>query len=109
MFFTFPDDARWNADLQAVELGVAIGEYEGVVRVPRDAFRRFLDGSPVPERCLQAYHLHRTRFELIVERKLRERRLTADGNVEITGRDLREQKPPVGRRNPLARESAPSI
>jgi hypothetical protein len=27
MFFTFPDDARWNADRQAVEFGVEIGEY----------------------------------------------------------------------------------
>ena len=29
MFFTFPEDARWNADLQAVEFGVEIGEYRG--------------------------------------------------------------------------------
>jgi len=35
MFFTFPEDARWNADRQAVEFGVEIGEYSGVVRVPR--------------------------------------------------------------------------
>ena len=30
MFFTFPEDARWNAEQQAVEFGVEIGEY----RVP---------------------------------------------------------------------------
>jgi hypothetical protein len=30
------------------------------------------------------------RFERIAERKLRRRQLTEDGNVEITGRDLRE-------------------
>ena len=35
MFFTFPEDARWNAEHQAVEFGVEIGEYRGVVRVPR--------------------------------------------------------------------------
>jgi hypothetical protein len=34
MFFTFPEDARWNAEGQAVEFGVVIGVYEGVVRVP---------------------------------------------------------------------------
>ena len=34
MFFTLPEDARWNADRQAVEFGVEIGEYRGVVRVP---------------------------------------------------------------------------
>ena len=27
MFFTFPEDARWNAEQQAVEFGVEIGEY----------------------------------------------------------------------------------
>jgi hypothetical protein len=46
-----------------------------------------------------AFHLQRTRFELVVERKLRRRQLTEDGNVEITGRDLREKTHPVGRRN----------
>jgi hypothetical protein len=35
--------------------------------------------------------LHRTRLELIEERKIRRRQLTDDGNVEITGRDLRER------------------
>ena len=33
MFFTFPEDTRWNAERQAVEFGVEIGEYSGVVRV----------------------------------------------------------------------------
>ena len=92
MFFSFPEDARWNPDLRAVEFGVGIGEYEGVVRVPRNVFRRFIDGAVTPEKCLEAYHLHRTRFELIVERKLRRRQLTDDGNVEVSGRDLRERQ-----------------
>jgi len=90
MFFAFPDDARWNEDSQAVEFGVEIGEYRGVVRVPRQAFRRFLDGPVAPVRCVEAYHLHRTRLERIAEEKLRARELTQDGNVEIGGRDLRE-------------------
>ena len=42
-----------------------------------------------PERCAEAYDLQRTRFESIAERKIRRRQLTADGNVEISGRDLR--------------------
>jgi len=92
MFFTFPEDARWNADRRAVEFGVSIGEYEGVVRMPRQVFRRFVDGSVTPEQCIEAYHLHRTRLECIAERKLRNRQLTDDANVEITGRDLREPK-----------------
>jgi len=89
MFFTFPEDARWNAETQAIEFGVGIGEYEGVVRVPRQVFRRFIDGAVTPDKCIETYHLHRTRFEMIAERKLRQRQLTDDGNVAITGRDLR--------------------
>jgi hypothetical protein len=46
MFFTFPEDAHWNAERQAVEFGVEIGEYEGVVRVPRRVFQRLFPDSP---------------------------------------------------------------
>jgi hypothetical protein len=45
MFFTFPEDARWNAEQPAVEFGVEIGEYHGVVRVPRRVFQRLLADS----------------------------------------------------------------
>jgi hypothetical protein len=68
-----------------VEFGVEIGEYEGVVRVPRRVFQRLLPERPTPERCAEAYYLQRTRFESIAERKLRRRELTEDGNVEISG------------------------
>jgi hypothetical protein len=70
-----------------------LGEYQGTVRVARRAFQRLLDQAPTPQRCLEAFHLQRTRFELAVERKLRRRQLTEDGNIEITGRDLREREP----------------
>jgi hypothetical protein len=89
MFFTFPEDARWNAERQAVEFGVVIGEYEGVVRVPRRVFQRLLPERPTPARCVEAYYLQRTRFERVAESKVRHRVLTEDGNVEISGRDLR--------------------
>jgi hypothetical protein len=92
MFFRFPPDARWNPERSAVEFGIGVGDYEGVVRVRRRVFQLLLPEAPTPERCLEAYHLHRTRFELIAERKLRRRQLTDDGNVEITGRDLRERE-----------------
>ena len=52
MFFTFPEDARWNAERQAVEFGVEIGEYHGVVRVPRRVFQQLLPERPTPERCV---------------------------------------------------------
>jgi hypothetical protein len=91
MFFRFPPDARWNPERSVVEFGIGVGEYEGVVRVSRRVFQNLLSRAPTPERCLEAYHLHRTRLELIAERKVRRRQLTDDGNVEITGRDLRER------------------
>ena len=98
MFFSFPEDARWNVERQAVEFGVEIGDYHGVVRVPRRVFQRLLPEQPTPERCVEAYHLQRTRFERVAERKLRRQQLTEDGNVKITGRDLREGSPaaPLG-------------
>jgi Protein of unknown function (DUF1488) len=99
MFFTFPEDARWNPNCDAVEFSVILGPYEGTVRVGRRVFQHLLGQSPTRERCMEAFHLQRTRFELVVERKLRRRQLTEDGNVEITGRDLREKTHPVGRRN----------
>jgi hypothetical protein len=92
VFFTFPEDARWNPERIAVEFGVEIGEYRGVVRVPRRVFQYLLAETPTPQCCLEAYYFHRTRLELISERKVRRRQLTDDGNVEITGRDLRERE-----------------
>ena len=92
MFFRFPPDARWNPQRSVVEFGIGVGEYEGVVRVSRRVFQILLPEAPTPERCLEAYHLHRTRLELIAERKVRRRQLTDDGNIEITGRDLRDRQ-----------------
>ena len=91
MFFRFPEGARWNSDRQAVEFGVGVGEYNGLVRVGRRVFQRLVDGRITPESCVEAYYLNRLRFERIAERKLRRRQLTDDGNVEITGRDMRER------------------
>ena len=92
MFFRFPPDARWNSERSVVEFGIGVGEYEGVVRVSRRVLQNLISQPPTPERCLEAYHLHRTRLELIAERKVRRRQLSDDGNVEITGRDLRERE-----------------
>jgi hypothetical protein len=38
---------------------------------------------------VEAYYLQRIRFESIAELKIQPRQLTEDGNVEISGRDLR--------------------
>ena len=108
MFFRFPPDARWNPERNAVEFGIGVGEYEGVVRVSRRVFQILLPEAPTPERCLEAYHLHRTRLELIAEQKLRRRQLTDDGNVEITGRDLREREVRVHHARPIGHRRAAS-
>ncbi len=98
MFFRFPPDARWETDRSCVSFGVGLGEYEGVVRVSLRVFQSLLGQAPTPQLCFEAYHLHRTRLELIAERKIRRRQLTDDGNVEITGRDLRERDAPPATR-----------
>ena len=105
-FFEFPENARWNADRDAVEFSVILRPYEGTVRIGRRAFQRLLDQSPTPERCFGSFHLQRTRFELIVEHKLRRRQLAEDGNVEITGRDLRERTAPIGQGSIFGTEGA---
>jgi Protein of unknown function (DUF1488) len=92
MFFRFPPDARWNPQSSVVEFGIGVGEYAGVVRVSRRVFQILLPDASTPQRCLETYYLHRTRLELIAERKVRRRQLTDDGNVENTGRDLRERE-----------------
>ena len=106
MFFQFPPDARWNPERYAVEFGVGIGEYDGTVSVSRRVFQSLLGESPTPQRCIEAYYVHRTRLELIAERKVRRRQLTDDGNVEITGRDFREREPRVPTRAAANRWSA---
>jgi Protein of unknown function (DUF1488) len=76
LFFEFPEDARWNDDRDAVEFSVILRPYQGTVRIARRVFQGLLDQPVTPERCLEAFHLQRTRFEMIAERKLVERRST---------------------------------
>ena len=99
--YSLPPDAHWNAVSGVVEFGIGIGEYEGSVRVPREVFRRLIDGAVTPEKCVEAYHLQRICFERIAERKVRRRHLTDDGNVEICGRDFREHQTPRPQRPSL--------
>jgi hypothetical protein len=88
--FTFPDDASWNEETRAVEFGIEIGDYKGRVSVKRQVFQALLPDTPLPERCLEAYHLDRARFERAAEGKVVRRQLTEDGNVELTQKDLRD-------------------
>ncbi|MGH7037152.1 MAG: DUF1488 family protein [Stellaceae bacterium] len=95
MFFAFPGEARWNEEQEALEFTVGIGAYQGVVRIPRAAFRHILGHAATPSQCLDAYYRERTAFEIAAEEKLRARLLTAEGDVEITGRDLRRSRFPA--------------
>jgi hypothetical protein len=88
-FFSFPEDAQWNPQTEAVEFSVTIGGYEGTVRAPARVLRRLLGVPTTPEKYLETYYLHRTQFEQAAEVKLRRRELAEDGNVELSGRDLR--------------------
>lgn len=84
--FTFPEDAHWNAELECVEFSVAI---EGTVRAPLRCSGATARRPATPEKCLEAYHLQRSRFERAVEAKLKRKELADDGNVELATRDLR--------------------
>lgn len=109
LFFEFPEDARWNDDHDAVEFSVILRPYEGTVRIGRRVFQGLLDQRPTPKRCIEAFHLQRTRFEMVAERKLRRRQLTETGDVEITGRDLRERTAPLGQRDLFDRSRASMV
>jgi hypothetical protein len=76
-----------------VEFEVEIGEYRGVVRVPRRVFQRLLPEQPTPERRLERYYLQRTQFESIAERSCAGARLTEDRNFEISGHALHTLPP----------------
>ena len=89
MYQSRADQTTSGGERQGVVFGVEIGEYQGVVCVPLRVFQLPLSKPPTPERCAEAYYLQRTRFESIAERKRRRRQLTEDGNVGISGRELR--------------------
>ena len=88
LFFEFPEDARWSDDRDCVEFSVILRPYEGTARIGRRFFQGLLDQRPTPERCMEAFHLRRTRFELIVERKLRRRQLDRITDKDCPACDL---------------------
>ena len=93
MFFRFPPVLHWNPERSLVGFGIGVGGYDGLVRVPRRVFQHLLAEAPTPERCAEAYHLHRTRFDRIAERKLRRRQLTMTPISRSPAAILREREP----------------
>ena len=77
-------------DSDAVEFSVALGGYEGVVRIPREVMRHLAGKRAPPEMCVEHYFIHRTRFERAAEAKLRRRELDENGDVVLNVADLRE-------------------
>ena len=81
-------------DRNTVEFGIGMGEYESVGGFPSAPSKSWSQTPRHRNGCVEAYHIHRTRLELIAERKFRLRLLTDERNVEITDRDLREREAP---------------
>jgi hypothetical protein len=65
-------DAGTKHDIRSISKSVT------VARVSKRVFQILVPDAPTPERCVEAYHIHRTRLELIAERKFRRRLLTDD-------------------------------
>ena len=61
------------------------------------------------QRSVEAYYLQGTRLESIAERKSRRRRLTEDGNVEISGRYLGRVPDDGGADRPGASQFGPKL
>jgi hypothetical protein len=57
MFSTFPEDARWNDERQAVEFGVATPSTAGWCGCRSSSFGGCFQSGPPPRRYLQAYYL----------------------------------------------------
>ena len=77
----------------AVVIPMDLRPYEGTARIGRRVFQGLLDQSPTSERCMETFHLQRTRFELVVEGKLRRRpySLIPVERVERAGSEYRNR------------------
>jgi hypothetical protein len=89
MFFRFPPDARWNPDRITVEFGIGVGEYEGVVRAFPGASSKSCYWKPSRLNAASKPTIFTGRGS---NSSVRRKQLTDDGNVEITGRDMRERE-----------------
>jgi hypothetical protein len=87
--FSFPEDPVWNEERESVEFPVEVGDYHGLVIIPRRIVHNLLGGRPTPEQCVEYCFVHRMEFERITEIKIRARELNEDANILITGKDIR--------------------
>jgi len=95
MFFSFPENARWNAERQAVEFGVEIGEYQGVVRVPRRSSGVTLTVTVVP-RVLRGWAGRIDRVQpALAERNVEDRRILGLSWVSAARRSSQPRSEPL--------------
>ena len=87
--FSFPEEPRWNADRDAVEFPVEIGEYRGLAIVARRLIHDLTGRHPTPEQSVEYVFVNRTEFERMVENKIHAKDLGPDANIHLTGRDTR--------------------
>jgi hypothetical protein len=87
--FSFPEDPVWNEEREAVEFPVEVGEYRGLVIIPRRIVHNLLGSRPTPEQCVEYCYMHRLEFERIAETKIRARELDEDTNILVSGKDTR--------------------
>jgi hypothetical protein len=78
-----------------VEFGVEIVSTAAWSGCRGACFNTFWRSGRPPSGVSKRTTSRRTRFERLAERRLRRRLLTEDGNVEITGRDLRDGSAPA--------------
>lgn len=90
--FAFPGEPHWSEELDAAEFEIVVGEYHGRVTCSRRQLAA-LGASRDPADCLAFLFAHRPWFEKAAEMKVELRELAADGNIELTSRDLRRVWP----------------
>ena len=91
-WFSFPEDPRWNEERDSVEFPVEVGEYRGLVIIPRRTVHDLMGARPSPEQCVDYCFQNRTEFERIAETKIRARELADDANIHVTSRDARRAR-----------------
>lgn len=88
LVFQYPDDPIWNDETDAVEFAIIVGEYEGRVLISRREMRSIVGHTPTPDEALALVNLQRQHFEKAAEMRVYDRKLDADANIRLTGRDL---------------------
>ena len=91
--FSFPDEAQWDEPSSTLTFTVKVGEYEGLVFVPRAVFTSLMERRPTGEDADAFFYANRQIFEKAVETRILDRALDPDANIHLTARDVRRAIP----------------